>query len=653
VARRRPCFAAWLLAASWSCNLPAADYYVHASMGSDTSVGSSSAPFRTLARLQATMDAGDRAFLAGTFRESLYLEGLSNITVAQWEGEAQAVLRGDRVITGAWSGGAGVWSTTIEPAVTPGAVVVDWDTSVDEHGRHYGFLRAAAGPEEVLNEPNSFWFSDASDTLTVNLAGDDPTEHQIAYSRLGVDGLTIFGAPAGVANVVVDGLHSYLWADPTPGWGYGFKMLDCRDSVLRNHVAIDNGFHGSGWVNYYTPNTNNREENGAVWGCNDDSCYVFYTGVGDITGARLTDCVAYKYTYLGRDARPLGGRGCLGFACHTSADGPLVRDFEMRRCRVVEFDDDNLGAAIGPQNTSYPSDESDWRTYPVRAVECVVEGGKANLFYPSGLAMVRCDLRYTRSGARAASEEAVFADNYAPGPGAILLDSCQVIADLDGPGSRAFFGVRADMRWTILNSSFLDVGVNTREHRAFAWYTPRAGLVARGSVFAFRNRNGVRWLGYGDNDAAWLALHDFDDGVYVNISDHGYSTVWDGSFNNEHEWRSMVDPGGVYTRALPFLDATGASGLELDDRGELWSARRFPTPHSRVGFNGTAFTGTLGAYQHRCDADLNDDGFVNADDYDTFAQAFEDGSPDADVNQDGYVNGDDYDAFAEAFEEGC
>ncbi|MCC6230588.1 MAG: hypothetical protein IT432_15355 [Phycisphaerales bacterium] len=392
--RMRLCLAACMFAAAWQSAARATDYYVQATTGSDANNGSAGAPFRTMARLQTSMKSGDRAYLSGVFRESLYLEGLSNITVAQWAGRPQAILRGDREITGAWTGGPGVWSTTIEPGTTPGAVVVDWDVNIDEHGRHYGFLRAASDFAGLLNQPNSFWFDDATDTLSINLAGDDPAQHRVGYSRVGIDGLTIFGAPWGVTNVVVDGIHSILWADPTPGWGYGIKMLDCRNSVLRNHVTIDNGFHGTGWVNYYTPNTNNREEHGAVWGCNDDSCYVFYTSVGDITGARLTDCVAYKYTYLGRDAQPLGGRGCLAFACHTSGDGPLVRDFEMVRCRVVEFDDDNLGAAIGPQNTSYPSDVTDWRTYPVRAVECVVEGGKANLLYPSGLALVRCDLRY-------------------------------------------------------------------------------------------------------------------------------------------------------------------------------------------------------------------------------------------------------------------
>ncbi|MFO0836081.1 MAG: LamG-like jellyroll fold domain-containing protein [Phycisphaerales bacterium] len=54
-----------------------------------------------------------------------------------------------------------------------------------------------------------------------------------------------------------------------------------------------------------------------------------------------------------------------------------------------------------------------------------------------------------------------------------------------------------------------------------------------------------------------------------------------------------------------------------------------------------------------CSSDTNCDGFVNGDDYDSFASAFETADPAADLNKDGFVNGDDYDFFASAFEAGC
>ena len=54
-----------------------------------------------------------------------------------------------------------------------------------------------------------------------------------------------------------------------------------------------------------------------------------------------------------------------------------------------------------------------------------------------------------------------------------------------------------------------------------------------------------------------------------------------------------------------------------------------------------------------CPADINFDGFVNANDYDAFADAFDASSPEADFNVDGFVNGNDYDIFAARFDAGC
>ncbi|MBL8760713.1 MAG: hypothetical protein JNL50_05355 [Phycisphaerae bacterium] len=54
-----------------------------------------------------------------------------------------------------------------------------------------------------------------------------------------------------------------------------------------------------------------------------------------------------------------------------------------------------------------------------------------------------------------------------------------------------------------------------------------------------------------------------------------------------------------------------------------------------------------------CVADFDRDGFVNGNDYDLFAEAFDLGEPGADMDGDGFVNGNDYDLFAEAFDAGC
>ncbi len=77
-------------------------------------------------------------------------------------------------------------------------------------------------------------------------------------------------------------------------------------------------------------------------------------------------------------------------------------------------------------------------------------------------------------------------------------------------------------------------------------------------------------------------------------------------------------------------------------------------PHDGVGgANATFVTASDVAASFRCAADVNNDGFINGDDYDLFASHFDAADPAGDFNHDGFVNGDDYDAFASAFDGGC
>jgi hypothetical protein len=54
-----------------------------------------------------------------------------------------------------------------------------------------------------------------------------------------------------------------------------------------------------------------------------------------------------------------------------------------------------------------------------------------------------------------------------------------------------------------------------------------------------------------------------------------------------------------------------------------------------------------------CLADIDHNGFVNGDDYDWFADFYDQAHFLADVNEDGFVNGDDYDLFSEMYETAC
>ena len=143
-------------------------------------------------------------------------------------------------------------------------------------------------------------------------------------------------------------------------------------------------------------------------------------------------------------------------------------------------------------------------------------------------------------------------------------------------------------------------------------------------------------------------------------------------------WKSVVFAGamlgaGACSKSKPAATTpeqttttgggTGTGGpATADDGSENWTVPGLYSTHARLrvvardaqghtGFDMSDADFTING-QH-CDADFNNDGFVNGDDYDAFASAFEAADISADVNHDGFVNGDDFDAFASHFEEGC
>jgi len=152
-----------------------------------------------------------------------------------------------------------------------------------------------------------------------------------------------------------------------------------------------------------------------------------------------------------------------------------------------------------------------------------------------------------------------------------------------------------------------------------------------------------------------------DSGQTVTIS----ATPSNGYSNVSVQWRrngvaisngagGASSGGGTVSGAsgpLPSpTDATPAvltiTGVQASDAGDY-------TAVFSNSCGGVTSESAVVAVNGGCAADFNHDGFVNGDDYDFFAEAFDVADPAADFNHDGFVNGDDYDAFAEHFDVGC
>ncbi|MBL8760342.1 MAG: right-handed parallel beta-helix repeat-containing protein [Phycisphaerae bacterium] len=150
--------------------------------------------------------------------------------------------------------------------------------------------------------------------------------------------------------------------------------------------------------------------------------------------------------------------------------------------------------------------------------------------------------------------------------------------------------------------------------------------------------------------------------------------AWDGRYPGDHSFAAdplFVDVNGADNVAgtldddlslgdgSPAIDRGRNAALTETGQGlggDLVGSPRFrddpDAPDLGVGAPPLVDLGALERLA-ACAADVNGDGFVNGDDYDLFAGAFDAADQAADLNGDGFVNGDDYDFFAEHFEEGC
>ena len=384
----------------------AVDYYIDAAGGNDartsTQAQSSATPWKTLDKLYTSgvvtygngnaVNTGTTVYLAGTFQgnaagtviNKLKISPCDNLTITQWPGMPQAVIRGD--VPGAtWSGAAGVYTTTLPQAdntwgETDGiadyvaSVVYNWDASIDWQGRHFGHLQRAANAAACTAGTYQYFYdADGVDNiagngddrlLTVGIGASDNTA-LLAWCRGNVHGGEI-GAPTysawpahnstgsatlgnyaqPVLNFTISGIHFYLWCDSgfgnrgsTISIAYGIRLADAVSCKVKKCVTIDTGYHGIGAVGDACYDV--LFEDCITWGgapnsSSGNSSYVFYTGflggnvIANVDQCVARRCIAYKYWHLDVQGCPMildasrtsmFDKGCDGFINHTNNRG--------------------------------------------------------------------------------------------------------------------------------------------------------------------------------------------------------------------------------------------------------------------------------------------------------------------------------------------
>lgn len=369
-----------------------ADYYIDAQNGDDANDGDSPAePIQTLnegfnLRLYGYND-DDTIHLSGTFSGDLatavesiikVLTPGQRVTIKQWAGMPQAIIRGDvEIPNGSWTygGSAGVFTYTFASGyfdyannrTLPEAiasVVVNWDTVVDARGINSGHLRRAQSNADCSTRVNSWWF-EPSGTAGVNQTGGGVLKINVGTTAGGTDAsLTSTGAltsagltvayvranrngieignptyqdnvftpgdfatnnPSGTRYLTIDGLYVYLFSDG--GWRTQFNGggtgIDVGGSTIGTR-SIGYGIRVADGLYSVVKNCVTR-----------DTGYHGIMFVGDLCqNNTMMDCTMY-----GGGLNPLSGNS-IGGAFYTGNSGSGDKNIsgcKAYRCTVYQY----------------------------------------------------------------------------------------------------------------------------------------------------------------------------------------------------------------------------------------------------------------------------------------------------------------------------
>lgn len=620
---------AFLVALGWAVRTArAGDWYVHGDLGDDAWTGTDPAvagpdgPKQTLGGLGGALREGDTVWVAGTIRNGpsrpFFWIGVNDVTVRQWPGQAQAVVRGDVVVPpGGWSAVTTTsdprdYRVTIGPGLTLGTVTWNWDTSMDALGLRRAHLAPAPALSAVASMAYSYYYDAAGGVLTINAGGGNPAVNTVTYVPLPESSDATLGGSNGVyvqdsRGAVIDGLHFALFTGKltsTKWYQNGVQFYSCTGSVVRNCTFWDNGIHSVSMAGLVC--ADNRIENCRAYGlmsrsgtaADGGSHYVFYAGGSDVTGCLGLNNTAVCSPVLrpdGAAVAPAAHAG--GYLAHTNGVVNLVRDVEWRGCTLrttaLRCEPTFVAADQAP-----PGDPADPRSYALRVVECEITGPKCPI--STTVAFIRCRFDMTSTPAD---------PNYSPlntpqGEGdAVYFEACDLTGRLGSVSYHTLLQVSDGWTARLVNCSLLLDG--DRERGFISYNNGGSTVIARNCVFAANSAAG--WARLCGSDAARpAAAHDFKNCSYFNIDEWSVNPA----LGSLAQWLERCDTAARakppwIPPALPFADPDGPSlGLTAAS-----SVRTLARPYGPViprGINGVRRNGQIGSWQYPLRANMVD-----------------------------------------------
>lgn len=591
--------------------------FVHAQNGNDANPGTAASPKQTYSAVETFLIAnpsGSDVRLAGTFlSENWDLPALTNVSIDQWEGQAQHLARADAELTLAWVNSVGAeWEYTFAVATEPdqiGRVFENWETRKDSQGANLGAMSTLgiiSGAGSLV--ANEFVYDKPTRLLTVRMHDDDnPNNFTMTFVASGsdkVDAPTFSGL---CTNVSIANLRHWLYAAIDDNSEAAVVGMGLRFSGGAAGLTIDNcefrdngdahiGFNGA--VNFDDITISKGSFYGGSF--QGGAVNVVMDGV-NMSNLTISDFTILGYPTLDRNSVrptdvPVGinkEHRCFWLAAD-AANTLLnieIHDGFVDCYNISSFlrvENWNAGAGV--------SDLEDFSTFPIRVHNVRVENART-IMQPvvlgGALAFRRCYL--DASFMQDVDVTFTFAMSGILGnAGYIFLESCVLIGDTTG-STGSLVQLSGSARCFAVNTTFYNRGttVDPAVHGIFKWASSGIeNLKCIQCVLAMSTENALCFVNSNPTVQA----------VNLNMVDCWYfgydpaNMTDEASLNTVDEWISSLDANGVYGTDPEFHNAP--TNLEGTGGGALREDTRIVAGSADVGIRGLLSSDHWGPYQY-------------------------------------------------------
>lgn len=593
--------------------MAAQTWFVAGVTGSDSNNGTTTLTPRKTLPTDIEITSGDTVFLSETIRSSaggaaIFSFTKSNLTFIQLPGGTQAIFHGGTLTGTGWvSAGGTQYTKTLATGLTISRMAFKYDASTTSSGHHFGVMR----PNALALASGEYDYNSTTGVCLINVPSAPTVAADVMYAAVDTTlGALIFTAGSGN---LVSGIHFKFYPSSSGQWGWGvvanphlsMRVFSCKFWDMGNHST---GTLGGGVCS-----------NAVVDGCTfysgrfDYTAVVFFQDVvnGNLSGCRLYNSTIHLRRFLGVDGtnateslaitQGQSAMAQVGAYAHSDSGTPII-DVLVDNLTVLEYEK-GTGGAWGCGNTPAASNGWDWNTYAFRVDRSSFSGtgthvGASTLWNFGTIAYRRCHLDMRNAGPSGqTSSRGMISQN---GGGLLLIDSCEIIGDLNDSGEAyGIWAVNAGDDIRLLNTSYqiVNVGSATTGRNMFVWpFANTMYIRARGCAFsADANHANLRLCGADNSTDA--AHHDFLDNIYdANITTFSQNS----SYDTKTEWKTL-DTSAATDASYPSgtMFPTAPTNLALTSASTIWSLRRSTAATVPVpSLNGPSYAGFFGAYQY-------------------------------------------------------